>query len=42
MTMFVLKEGRVEKIAREVEAEVLPMIVTVFRQIKKLKFFDMM
>lgn len=27
MTMFVLKEGRVEKIAREVEAEVLPMIV---------------
>jgi len=27
MTVFVLKEGRVAKIAREVEAEVLPMVV---------------
>lgn len=27
MTMFVLKKGRVEKIVREVEAEVLPMVV---------------
>ena len=25
--MFVLKNGRVEKIAREVEAEMLPMVV---------------
>lgn len=27
MTMFVLRNGRVEKIAREVEAEVMPMVV---------------
>lgn len=27
ITMFVLKKGRVEKLAREVEAEVLPMVV---------------
>lgn len=27
MTMFVLRDGRVEKIAREVEAEMLPMVV---------------
>lgn len=27
MTMFVLKDGRVEKIARDVDAELLPMVV---------------
>ena len=27
ITMFVLREGRVEKLAREVEAELLPQIV---------------
>jgi hypothetical protein len=27
MTMFILREGRVARIARDVEAEVLPMIV---------------
>ena len=27
MTMFILRDGRVERIARDVEAEVLPMIV---------------
>jgi len=27
MSMFVLRNGRVEKIVREVEAEVLPMVV---------------
>lgn len=27
MTMFILRDGRVERIARDVEAEVLPMVV---------------
>jgi hypothetical protein len=27
MTMFVLRDGRVEKIAREVDAELLPVVV---------------